>query len=295
MRCDLSEEFVCIMKSKKIIPWFGNNTKGAPAVGRLLGKLGWCGVPFAGGMPELKHIETKCGIANDLHRQVMNLARVIRDPELVLVLSDELESKLFHVDELWVSQEYCKHIGSKLDPMDVPNVKAATHYFVSVWLSRRGSAGTDGEFNEGLRKRWTPEGGSPVTEFTGAILALSDWHMKMRSWTFLCMDAFDFLHKVRDRKRNGLYIDAPWPGLGGSYVSKFSDEDQVRLSQVLAAFDSVRIVIRYGDHPMIRELYSDPKWNWLGGESKNQRSGTIKEVLITNFEVPQEESIYGTL
>ena len=66
-------------KSQRFVQWFGSNSENAAEVGRLLEGCRFVGIPFAGGMSEVPFITAKQILANDLHRGVINLARVVRD------------------------------------------------------------------------------------------------------------------------------------------------------------------------------------------------------------------------
>lgn len=79
----------------------------------------------------------------------------------------------------------------------------------------------------------------------------------MRRCEFVRMDAFEFLEKCKDTRETGIYVDAPWPDDGDRYKHKFSEGDQRRLAAKLARFERARVVIRFGDHPLIRELYPE--------------------------------------
>lgn len=79
-------------KVAAVAQWHGSCRASCERIGTALGDLVWCGVPFAGGMPELPYIRTRTGIANDLHRHLINLARVIRERPADLV--DRLEGDI---------------------------------------------------------------------------------------------------------------------------------------------------------------------------------------------------------
>lgn len=270
------------MRINALAQWFGGNRMLADSVGRALGRLRWCGVPFAGGCPELPHIRTGAGVANDLHRHVINLARVVRDDALVEQLVRRLDGLLFHPDELAEAQRRCRERDQRNCIGDAPDVAWAADYFAACWMGRGGHAGKRGEFDQSLSLRWTPNGGDSAVRFRSAIESLRDWHRTLRNWSFTCIDAFDFINKVRDADGHGLYVDAPWPDAGDDYRHAFTPEQQARLAEVLARFALTRVVVRYGDHPLIRELYPPPRWTWLSQTSRNQRNGATAEVLIVN-------------
>ncbi len=85
-----------------------------------------------------------------------------------------------------------------------------------------------------------------------------------------------------DGDGHGLYVDAPWLDAGDDYRHAFTPEQQARLAEMLARLRRARVVVRYGDHPLIRELYPPPRWTWLEQSSRNQRNGVTEEVLLVN-------------
>jgi site-specific DNA-adenine methylase len=96
------------------------------------------------------------------------------------------------------------------------------------------------------------------------------------------MDAFEFIDSVKDNEGVGLYMDPPWPDLGGSYRHKFSDDDQKRLADRLSVFDQTKIVLRFGDHPLIRSLYTvEAGWEWREATGRTQGNSKQQEVYIS--------------
>ncbi len=270
------------MRINTLAQWFGGNRTLSHRVGEALGKLRWCGVPFAGGCPELAHINTAAGAANDLHRHIINLARVVRDNDLVEQLVRRLDDLLFHPDELAGAQRRCRERETLDEFGGVPDVEWAADYFTACWMGRGGHAGKKHEFDQKLSLRWTSSGGDSSVRFRGAIESLREWQAALRKWSFSCLDAFEFTAHVRDVKGHGLYVDAPWPGAGEEYRHGFSPNQQAALAEALAAFDLTRVVVRFGDHPLVRELYPESHWTWLRQSSRNQRNGKVAEVLLVN-------------
>jgi DNA adenine methylase len=272
------------MRINALAQWFGGNRLLAQSVGRALGRLRWCGVPFAGGCAELPHIRTAAGVANDLHRHVINLARVVRDDALVEQLVHRLDNALFHPDELAAAQRRCREREQLSQYYDTPDVASAADYFTACWMGRGGHAGKQREFDQRLSLRWTSTGGDSAVRFHGAIESLQEWHRVLRNWSFTCIDAFAFLDNTRDAEGHGLYVDAPWPDAGDEYRHGFTQEQQAKLAETLARFSRTRVVVRFGAHPLIRELYPPPRWSWLMQTSRNQRNGATAEALIINGE-----------
>ena len=283
------------MTTTALAQWYGSNRTLARTVGVQLGRLKWAGVPFCGGCCELPHIRARSGIASDLHRHIINMARVVREPVLKAELAARLDATLFHPDELSASQDRCRvreetyrvadslFGGGRPAPQpDTPDVAWAFDYFVCCWMGRGGNAGTATEFRQSMSFRWNANGGDSCTRFRSAADSLDAWHQALRPWNFVTMDALAFLADCQDEEGHGIYPDAPWPGPGDKYAARFSERQQRDLAKELARFKKARVVIRFGDHPLIRELYPEDRWNWLRQTSRAQSNGDVPEVLILN-------------
>jgi DNA adenine methylase len=280
-----------MMKIAALAPWFGGNRTRAERVGAELGRLGWCGVLFAGGMPELPHIQTQAGVAVDLHRHVINLASVVSDASLLRRLVRRIDGLLFHPDALGAAQRRCierERRGGGVglfgapDPWREPDVEWAADYFVACWMGRGGYAGRAGELTQSLSIRWTASGGSSAKRWRSAIESLPAWSEVLSRWQFVCMDAFDVLAGLKPQERAGLYLDPPWVDLGDRYCHAFTEASHRRLAAELHRLSHYRIVLRYGDHPLIRELYPVERWRWIEATTLNQQGGDVDEVLIIN-------------
>lgn len=286
----------------QLVDRFGSNRKNAAEPGKLLAGCTHVSIPFAGGLSEVPFflspkkggspdsIGTANGInVNDLDRHVINLARVVRDRRADLAAW--LDRTPYHADQLEESQAFCRSARSDLDTCDkVGPVQFAwaCHYFVASWLTRGGSGGTRGEFNGSLSVRWKAGGGDSVVRFRSATEGLAAWEATMSRCTFTTLDAFDFLAECsqRDVSGNGIYCDPPWPDDGEKYRHKFTEAMQRRLAEVLTAFAQTRIVVRYGDHPLIRELYPESRWTWRHLTGRTQANKAKAEVLLTNWRLP---------
>jgi DNA adenine methylase len=257
--------------------WYGSNRMLAQHAGRLLKGCSWVGLPFAGGMSELAHITARTVVVSDLHRHVINLAMCVAHSEKKARMVEFLDGLPFHPDTLAAAQTHCRE--REESPAAGDWVWAA-NYFVCVWMARNGTAGTDTEFDAGLSVRWNAGGGDSVVRFRNATAALADWHKIMARCTFVPLDVFDFLDKVKDEQKSGLYLDAPWPDDGGRYKHKFGPEQQVRLADRLAGFQRARVVVRYGDHELIRKLYPAGAWTWHELTGRTAANKAKAEVLI---------------
>jgi site-specific DNA-adenine methylase len=274
------------MPVRALAPWFGSGRLIAPLVGRELAGCKWIGVPFAGGMSEIAEIDARSIAVNDLHRHVINLAMVVADREARREMMRRLIGYPFHPEVLRTAQDYCRRTEPIVwQGLDIP---LATYYFVCCWMGRSASGGCPREFNGGISTRWNANGGDSNTRYRSALRGLAEWGRIMRRCSFTCLDAFEFLAKCQDTPETGIYVDAPWPDDGEKYEHKFTEDDQRRLAERLHKFVNARVVVRFGDHPLIRKLYPNAiahpgeQWYWLPVNGRTQTNKTKREVLILN-------------
>jgi hypothetical protein len=252
----------------------------AENVGKAVKGCEWCGIAFAGSMCEAVHIDARTLVINDKHRWLMNLATIVADPLYGPKLIRKLRRVPFHTDALKRAQATFK----ELEPMDVvlkdDAFDRALAYFICAWMARNGTAGTDKEFDAPLSIRWEAGGGDSCVRFRSATESLRDWRKILQRATFTALDVFDFLAKCKDRKGHAIYADAPFPGPGDSYKHRFSAAQQERLAGELAGFKETRIVCRFYDIPMIRDLYPETHWQWNLFTGRKQTNAPGPEVLL---------------
>lgn len=262
-----------------LAPWFGSNRTLAHNVGDLLAGCGWVGVPFAGGMSELAHIKARTIVLSDLHYDIINLASVLSHPTMGSAMIRELRRTPFHETGLAISQRSLNEFAN-LPQSFRQCYERAVAYFICVWMGRSGLAGTDSEFKSTLAVRWTATGGDSATRFRSATEALRNWRDIMPRCTFIVRDCFDFLKEVHDTPDHGLYCDAPWPDDGDNYKHKFTEQQQEQLAETLAKFTATRVVVRFGDHPLIRRLYPADLWQWVEITGRTSTNAAKAEVLL---------------
>lgn len=260
-----------------LLPYFGGNRTLAHAVGEELAGAAWVAVPFAGGMPELQFIDAPAVVVSDIHRDVINLAKVAADEWTGPILYRRLKRLAYHPDILAESQAYCR--AAQYTP---PSVNAAFHYFVAAWMGRSAQTGTDREFGGKLPVRYTSSGGDSVTRFRSAVRGLLQFRRIAARCNFLIADAFDILANVVDDPRHMIYCDPPFPGAGEAYRHKFTADDQRRLAAAVGRFERARVVMRFYDDPLIRELYPLPRWHWSHAIAKTQGNTERGDLLIIN-------------
>lgn len=272
------------MKTTTLVPAFGSNRSNADRPAKLLKGCEWIGVPFAGGMSECAHFTARTIVINDTHHHLMNLAGVVGDPIYGPKLVRRLRRVPCHPWPLEVAQRACAtysrlSMGSDMET----RLNFAVDYFITAWLGRSGLALTDQEFKGGLALRWNAGGGDSAVRYRSAIDSLRDWRKILARATFSVLDCFDFLDKCKDQEKHAVYCDPPWPDDGDKYTHKFTEAMQRRLADALATFETTRVVVRYGDHPLIRELYPEPQWTWHLLTGRTQTNADKAEVLLTNW------------
>lgn len=259
-------------------PWFGCNRENASTPGQLLAGCKWIGIPFAGGMPEVPHFKASTIVVNDIHWQVVNMAEVTAHPILGPKFYRHLRRIDFHPKTLDHAQLACRGKWAT-GPETTPCLEAAIDYFIAVWMGRSAMAGKAKEFSGNLSVRWASGGGDSALRFHNAVRGLPAWRRAMRKCSFSCLDFRKFLAMVKDLIDSGIYCDPPWVE-EGDYKHGFAEKDHRDLARLLNAFERTQVVLRYGDHPLIRELYPADRWEWIETESRTSGNNAKAEVLI---------------
>ncbi len=277
------------MKIKAIAPWFGGKRTLANRIAAELGEHSAFWDIFCGSIAllmakPLSSFET----VNDLHGDLINLARVIRDP----ILGSKLYRRLRRT---WCAEQLHREAAEVVRSFNnepartIPDIDRAYSYFLSAWLGRNGVAGTQ-SYNQGFCRRFTKNGGHAAKRFASAIDSIPAWQKRMRSVTILSDNAFDLLPRIKDANGVVLYIDAPYVKKGASYIHDFSPANHVRLAELLRGFTKTRVVVSYYDHTTVRELYdgwtfvSCPTTKAMANQGMRNKSGRTEapELLIIN-------------
>jgi hypothetical protein len=237
-------------------------------------------------MSEVPQIQASTIVVNDAHRHIINLCQCLVLPECRLWLVNELRGMPFHPDVLATSQEF---LGNwEWSEEGTVSCRAALHYFVSQWMGRSGQAGTDNEFSSSLPIRTNANGGDSNRRFRSAVSSLEEWSATMRRCNFSCLEWPEWFTKFHgDTSKHGYYVDPPWVDLGADYRHKFNAHDHRELRDRLNRFETAKIVVRYGDNPLIRELYPETLWRWHKMPSRNQGNNVVDEVSLVNLATPR--------
>lgn len=265
-----------------LAPWFGSNRMLAHEVGVALSGCKWVGVVFAGSLCEVPHIKARTINVNDKHKHIINLAMVAADGTLGPKLYRGLRRLPFSDCVLKASQDRCR-AREAIEWSGQPDLDWAADYFCAVWMSRSHIAGSFDEFHGKTSKRWNANGGDSNKRYRSAVASLPAWRRVLQACNFTHDDCFDFLARCEDSPTTGVYCDPPFPGPGDQYKHKFSEADHRKLADWLGRFEYTRVVCRFYDHPLIRELYDENEWHWRRLEGgRKQTNEKAPEVLITN-------------
>lgn len=276
---------VAEMKIGALAPWFGAKRTMAATIVAELGPHSAYWEPFCGSMaillakPESSHEHV-----NDLHGELINLARVIACPLKSSQLHARLERVLF--DEKRRAESLVA-LPTSEDPLD-----RAFHYFIISWFGRNGFSGTDGCLRDSsFAVRWTPDGGHGGQRFASAVDSIPAWHRRLRRTTILQRDAFKVIESIQDDVGVVLYVDPPYLVKGARYQHDFTDDDHMRLARLLRRFKRARVVVSYYRHSVLPTLYPPQKWTHVdcainkGLHNTGRRGTTGKEapeVLLVN-------------
>lgn len=298
------------MKVKAIAPWFGGKRTMAPLIVKELGKHGQYFEPFCGSAAVLFAKEpSQKETVNDLHGDLINLARVIQNPTMAEPLYDRLQATLFCDSLLDDARDW---LEDRVPGNDEVSLERAYWYFLASWMGRNGTAGT-ARLDYQIAVRWTKGGGSPTVRFRNAVESLPAWHQRLRNVVILNRDAFKILDRFEDCTATAIYVDPPYPaetrstgsiknGRGGKYLHEFEhgsgssgflpdEDDHARLSEILRGYRKARIVVSSYDCERIRQLYDG--WTFVDHarqkhlHAQNGRGARPKEapeVLIINGE-----------
>lgn len=264
------------MKTKSALSYFGSDSEVAGELAGLLNHCKHVTIPFCGGMSILPHLTARAIVASDLNDLAINFYRVASGQHGDLnqhYLVEKCHHTLSHPSEL--AQAAMAH-ASEL-PLD-----RAWAYWASCWISRKGKGGTVGEGDGMPSVRWTASGGTNASRIRAAADDLPAWAWHFGRCEWLCADFRALLPQCADEDDCGIYCDPPWIGLGGGYKHSFTDSDHGDLRDQLERFTRTTVVVRYGDHPRVRELYGSAMWTIVDASSRTQSNAVKGELWITN-------------
>lgn len=291
-----------------LAPWYGSKRTLAP---RIVGELGphkFYVEPFCGSMAVLlaKPV-ANMEMVNDLHGDLINLARVLASETGARSLYQQAQRLLMHEEMHAEMKAVC--VASPAEPaasvaeVSQQHVDRATAYLCMSWMGRNGSAGTR-PGNITTARRFTSNGGSGGLRWQSAVDSIPDWHQRLRAVSISRMDAFELLERLGDQAGTAVYVDPPYLRKSDKYIHDLAAGDHERLAAVLGRFKAARVVVSYYDEPELREMYPASKWTWVecpvtkGLVNQGRRDGAgavaAPEVLIINGPSLTDGGIFGS-
>ena len=280
------------MPIKALAPWFGAKRNLAGRIVEMLGphRIYW--EPLCGSMAVLLAKEP-CVVetVNDLHGDLINLARIIADPDEGPRFYRRMRRTLMHEESFKAAAAVMRAAPGPEPDMDLPRGDA---FFITSWLGRNGVIGAQGK-TLGYCARYTANGGHGAKRWDSAIKSIPAWRRRLRNVMILNKDAFELLEKIEDAEGLAMYVDPPYLCKGAKYDHDFEQADHERLAGLLGRFKRGRVIVSYYDDPRLAELY--PGWHQekiivskaLANQGQRGRKDVkATEVLLVNQPVVKE-------
>lgn len=265
------------MKTKSALSYFGSDSEVAGQLAAMLDHCNHVTIPFCGGLAILPHLKARGIVANDANELAINFYRHASGSmgvDYQTALFQRCEETLSHPTEMADAETRLgKHWrGSWVQ---------AWAYWAVCWVGRKGKGGT--KHIGGMPSvRRTANGGNNATRLAAVADDLKEWAKEFRRCEFECLDFRELLQRVADNPDCGIYCDPPWVELGRDYAHGFTFADHHALVSHLCRFNETTVVLRYGDHKLIRDLYADPRWQIIEAKSRTQSNAVKGEIWITN-------------
>ena len=225
---------------------------------------------------------------NDLHGDIINLAKVIQDRDMGIELYEKLCRTLYAEDMFRESKQRWNSTPKLNGETDL---QSAYDYFVTSWMGINGVSGT-ARSNYQFALRWCRGGGQGATRWQSVVSSMPAWHRRLRNVVIIRRDAFELLGNIKDESGVTIYCDPPYFEKSDKYVHDFDDEAHIKLAELLKRFEKSKVMVSYYDCQQVRELYEGFEFIEMGksyaslrnatrGKKKKPRKEQV-EVLITN-------------
>lgn len=194
----MSEE----MTVAAIAPWFGSKRTLAPVIVGELGTHHTYFEPFCGSMAVLlAKPKVRMEAVNDLHGDLVNLARVIQHGRLGAALYRRCR-------RMWMCESMFREAAERWKVRGIPpaaeepDLERAVDFMFTSWVGRNGVVGTQ-SYNQGFAARYTPGGGHGGTRWQSAVASIPAWRRRLQDVTILNRDGFGLLEKISDEPGGG--------------------------------------------------------------------------------------------
>ena len=259
------------MKIKALAPWFGGKRNLAPKIVELLGEHKTYFEPFCGSMSVL-FVKPPCEMetVNDLHGDIVNLARIIQDRDMCFELYEKLARTLYCED---LFRESKQRWISAADINGETDIQRAYDFFVVSWMGLNGVSGTK-RYNYQFALRWCRGGGQGARRWQSVVSSMPAWHKRLRNVVIISRDAFEVLANIKDEDSVVIYCDPPYFDKSDKYIYDFEEQDHIRLAESLGRFSESKVIVSYYDNPQVRQLYEGFEFIEMGKNYASLRNAT---------------------
>lgn len=278
------------MKVTAIAPWFGSKRNLAPRIVALMRPHRGYWEPFCGSMAVLlAKPQSSMETVNDLHGDLVNMARVIADPQKGVAFYRSLR-RFMHVQELYDEARDRVLVG---EPAPGGDLARALDFFVVSWMGRAGVAGSK-RHSLHWSNRYTHKGGHAATRFASAVDSIPAWRRRLRTVTIVQGDAIELIDRIADDPAHVIYCDSPY--FGQDRYQHNVDHD--RLAAGLSRFRRAQVLVSYYDDPELLRLY--PGWDRREWEvsiatahqgRRGANNARAVEVVLSNLELPPVDGL----
>jgi len=281
---------------RALAPWYGAKRILAPRIVEALGPHTAYWEPFCGSMAVLlAKPRATMETVNDLHGDLVNLARVVADDRLGPKLYRRLRRTL--MDEVLFA-EALRWIKAEPDfASAVPDLDRAYWFFVQSWMGRNGLCGTKGYNRSTPCVRYSQSGGHSSTRWAAAVRSIPQWRERLRGVAILRRDGLEILARIEDTPGTAIYVDPPYLAKSCLYQHDFDATQHALLAVRLERFRRARVVVSYYDDRRLTDLYPPGHWHYeriemrknlsssggkVGGQPGPAKASNVVEVLLCN-------------
>lgn len=241
----------------QLVSWLGGKATLAATVAAELGPHRKYVEVFCGSMAVLL-TKAPCGdeVVNDLHGDLVNLARVI---------AHEKGGPAFYrrVRRLLVCEAMFRELaerivsrGQERPAPALPDVERAVEFFYASWVGKGGVTGGKGSklsfaasygISSGIGRRWR-----------SAVMTVPRWRRRLERVTILNRDGLELLERIADEPEIVVYLDPPYLGKSDGYVHGLDGLSHARLAELACRFRRARVIVSGYREAALLKLY--PGW-----------------------------------
>jgi DNA adenine methylase len=269
---------------KPFVKWIGGKRQIKAHINRLLPQSYTTYLePFLGGGAVFFELKPHTAIISDINEELINTYEIIRLCPLDLISA---------INEI-KNEETTFYRLRDVPPSSLNYVKRAARF---LYLNRACHGGvyrqnSDGEFN-------TPYGNYKNLNFDEDNILEVSKYLQENNIRIYCQD----FERTLSEARTGdfIFIDSPYVPLNSTSFTKyhrkdFSIRDHERVALSFRSLDSIgcSVMLTNADTPWVRKLYQGYQiqavtTNRTINSKGNARKNSASEVIITNYEVPEE-------